>query len=395
MPGALEGLKVLDFTTLLPGPYATMCLADMGADVLRVVSGSRPDIVDFFPPLIPGMKLSAASAYLGRNKRVMALNLKDQRGIKIVHQLLAEYDVVVEQFRPGVMAKLKLDYENLKAVNPAVIYCSISGYGQTGPMMDRAGHDINYIARSGLASYSGKKETGPCLMGMQIADVASGSYNAVIGILAAAFHRKETGKGQYIDISMTDGMVAFNAMFGAGFLVDGNEPEFESILLNGGSLYDYYRTKDGRFISFGGLEPQFFTNFFNTINRPDLIPGGVMPENVAQVKQEIRDIILTKTRDEWVEIFSKTDACVEPVLTLTEAFSDALVKEREALVDLPLPGGGKVTQLANPIKFSETKPEYRSVGVSVATGGHTKEVLRHLGYSEDEIEEFEKTGLFS
>jgi len=261
MPGALEGLKVLDFTTLLPGPYATMCLADMGADVLRVVSGSRPDIVDFFPPIIPGMKLSAASAYLGRNKRVMALNLKDQRGIKIVHQLLAEYDVVVEQFRPGVMAKLKLDYENLKAVNPAVIYCSISGYGQTGPMMDRAGHDINYIARSGLASYSGKKETGPCLMGMQIADVASGSYNAVIGILAAAFYRKETGKGQYIDISMTDGMIAFNAMFGAGFLVDGKDPEFESTLLNGGSLYDHYRTKDGRFITFGGLEPQFSRTF--------------------------------------------------------------------------------------------------------------------------------------
>jgi len=395
MPGALEGLKVLDFSTLLPGPYATMCLADMGADVLRIVSGSRPDLVDYFPPMVPGLKLSAASAFLGRNKRLMALNLKDARAIRIVHRLLADYDIVVEQFRPGVMAKFKLDYDSLKAVNPAVIYCSITGYGQTGPMRDRAGHDMNYIARSGLASYSGKKETGPCLMGMQIADVASGSYNAVIGILAAVVHRNRTGRGQSIDISMTDGIYAFNAMFGAGFLVNGKDPGFEDVILNGGSLYDYYRTKDGRYITFGGLEPQFFTNFFNTINRPDLIPGGVLPKNLDQVKQEIREIMMTKTRDEWVAIFNQTDACVEPVMTLSEAFSDPLARERELVVDLPLPGGGKVKQLAHPIKFSDTKPVYKSVGVSVATGAHTREVLRELGYADSEIEEFEKTGLFS
>jgi alpha-methylacyl-CoA racemase len=395
MPGALEGLKVLDFSTLLPGPYATMCLADMGADVLRVVSGSRPDLVDYFPPMVPGLKLSAASAFLGRNKRLMALNLKDPRAIQIVHRLVADYDIVVEQFRPGVMAKFKLDYDSLKAVNPAVIYCSITGYGQTGPMRDRAGHDMNYIARSGLASYSGKKETGPCLVGMQIADVASGSYNAVIGILAAVVHRSRTGRGQAIDISMTDGMYAFNAMFGAGFLVDGKDPGFEEVILNGGSLYDYYPTKDGRYITFGGLEPQFFTNFFNTINRPDLIPGGVLPKNLAQVKQEIREIMMTKTRDEWVAIFNKTDACVEPVMTLSEAFGDSLARERELVVELPLPGGGKVKQLANPIKFSETSPVYNSAGVSIATGAHTREVFKELGYGDGEIEEFEKTGLFS
>lgn len=395
MPGALEGLNILDFTTLLPGPYATMCMADMGADVLRIASGSRPDLIDFSPPFIPNTKLSAASAYLGRNKRLMTLNLKEPRAIKIIYQLLASYDVIVEQFRPGVMAKLKLDYESLKVVNPALIYCSISGYGQTGPMKDRAGHDINYIARSGIASYSGKKETGPCLMGMQIADVASGSYNAVIGILAAAYYRKVTGKGQYIDISLTDGMIAFNALIGAGFLVDSKDPEYESNLLNGGSLYDYYQTKDGRYISFGGLEPQFFTNFFNTINRPDLIPLGVMPPKVAQIKQEIRDIVLTKTRDEWVEVFGKIDACMEPVMTLTEVFNNAMAKEREIVVELPVPNGGKVKQLANPIKFSETKQEYCNVGVSAATGGHTKEILRELGYSEGDIEQFDKTGLFT
>jgi len=393
MPGALEGLKILDFTTLLPGPYATMCLADMGADVLRIVSGSRPDLADHLPPMISELKLSAASAYLGRNKRLMTLNLKDPRAVEIIHLLLSDYDIVVEQFRPGVMAKLKLDYERLKAVQPSVIYCSITGYGQTGPMRDRAGHDINYIARSGLASYSGKKDSGPCLMGMQIADVASGSYNAIIGILAAAMYRRSTGRGQYIDISMTDGMLAFNALFGAGFLTDGKLPGFEDGLLNGGSLYDYYETKDGRYISFGGIEPQFFTNFCNAIKRPDIIPGGISPKHLPRVKQEIREIILTRTLDEWVSVFKLTDACVEPVMTLSEAFSDPQAKEREAVVELALPGGGKVRQPANPIKFSVTKPVYKKVGS--AAGGHTKDVLNELGFNDSEIEEFERTGLFS
>ena len=393
MPDALEGLKVLDFTSLLPGPYATMCLADMGAQVLRVVSGSRPDLVDFLPPFVPGTKISAASAQLGRNKRLITLNLKDPRAIQIVHRLMAEYDIVLEQFRPGVMVKLKLDYESLKAVNPAVIYCSLTGYGQTGSMRDRAGHDINYIARSGIASYTGEKDSGPTLVGMQIADVASGSNNAVIGILAAVIYRHATGKGQRIDISMTDGMIAFNAMYGAGFLVDGKDHDFEGNLLNGGSLYDYYRTKDGKYISFGGLEPQFFTNFCHVVNRPDLIAGGVLPKDVQKVKQEIREIFLTKTQDEWIALFNATDACAEPVMTLSEVFSDSLALERGMLVELPLPGGGTVKQIANPIKFSETSPEYRSIGVTAATG-HTKEMLRELGYTDDEIGEFEKTGLF-
>ncbi|HPL62286.1 MAG TPA: CaiB/BaiF CoA-transferase family protein [Syntrophales bacterium] len=394
MPGALEGVKVLDFTTLLPGPYATMYLADMGADVLRIASRSRPDLVDFFPPYLPGSRFSAASAQLGRNKRLLTLNLKDPRSLKIIHRLISEYDVVVEQFRPGVMAKLKLDYDSLKAVNPAVIYCSITGYGQTGPMRDRAGHDMNYMSRSGVMSYSGKKETGPSLMGIQIADVASGSNNAVIGILAAIVYRNRTGKGQAIDISMTDGVVALNAMYGAGFLVDGRNPEREKTLLNGGSLYDFYETSDGGHISFGGLEPQFFTNFFNTIGKPEFISGGVSPKNIAEVKKEVREIIRSRTKNEWLDIFSRTDACVEPVMTLSEVFSDPLILERGMVVDVPAGAGKQVRQIANPIKFSETPPEYRGIGVSAAGGAHTKEVMAGLGFSEKEIEEFEKTGLF-
>jgi alpha-methylacyl-CoA racemase len=392
MAGPLQGLKILDFTTLLPGPYATMMLADMGAEVLRVVSGTRIDLTTLMPPFIGKDNISAVSACLARGKKSMTLNLKDPRAVQIVHQLLDEYDVVIEQFRPGVMAKFGLDYPTLKKVNPSLIYCSLTGYGQTGPMADRAGHDINYLARSGLMAYSGRKETGPVLTGMQIADIASGSYNSVVGILAAVVHRQNTGQGQYLDVAMTDGAMAFNAMVGAAFLADGQELDREGHLLNGGSLYDFYETKDHQYLSFGGLEPQFFAAFCRAIDRPDLIPGQVITTDPPQIKHEIREIIRSKTRDEWLEIFEETDACLEPVLSLAEAFSDPQAQARGMVVDLPLPGGGSVKQLAHPIKYSETAPGYRHIGV--AAGTHTNEVLKKLGHSDQEIAEFEKTGLF-
>jgi alpha-methylacyl-CoA racemase len=393
MAGPLQGLKILDFTTLLPGPYATMMLADMGAEVLRVVSGTRLDLTTLLPPFIGNENISAIQAYLGRGKKSLTLNLKDPRAVTIVHQLLDEYDLVIEQFRPGVMAKFGLDYPALKERHPGLIYCSLTGYGQTGPMADRAGHDINYLARSGLMAYSGRKETGPVITGMQIADIAAGSNNSVIGILAAVIHRQRTGEGQYIDVAMTDGVMAFNAMVGAAYLAEGRELEREGHLLNGGSLYDFYETSDGRHLSFGGLEPQFFAAFCRAIDRPDLIPGTVVTTDLPQIKNEVREILKTKTREEWGEIFRNYDACVEPVLSLAEAFSDPQAQERRMVVELPLPGGGSVKQLAHPIIYSETDPEYRHIGVPAGT--HTNEVLKKLGYSDQEVTEFERTGLFS
>jgi alpha-methylacyl-CoA racemase len=392
MAGPLQGIKILDFTTLLPGPYATMMLADMGAEVLRVVSGTRLDLTTLLPPFIGKENISAILAYLGRGKKSLTLNLKDPRAVTIVHQLLDEYDVLIEQFRPGVMAKFGLDYQALKEPHPGLIYCSLTGYGQNGPMADRAGHDINYLARSGLMAYSGRKETGPVLTGMQIADIAAGSNNSVIGILAAVIHRQQTGQGQYIDVAMTDGVMAFNAMVGAAFLAEGHELDREGHLLNGGSLYDFYQTKDDRYISFGGLEPQFFSAFCRAINRPDLIPGQVITTDLPKIKQEVREMIRSKTRDQWLEIFEGFDACLEPVLSLGEAFSDPQAREREMVVELPLPGGGSVKQLAHPIKYSETPPEYRHIGV--LAGAHTVAVLKELGYTEEDIRQFEKTGLF-
>ena len=384
--GSLDDLKILDFSTLLPGPYATLMLADMGAEVLKISSASRPDIVLDYPPFIGDTGVSASQAWLGRNKKTMFLNLKTGEGKAVVKELVKEYDIVLEQFRPGVMEKLGLGYEDLKAVNPKLIYCSLTGYGQTGPLRDAAGHDINYMSRSGIISQAGRRESGPSLMNFQIADIAVGSMNSVIGILAAVNYRKNTGKGQYIDVAMMDGCVPFNSLDGAGFLVSGKEPKREGERLNGGCIYDFYETKDGEYLSIGSLEPQFWSRFCTAIGREDLIGGTVYPPNIDEVKAEIRGILKTKTRDEWVEVFSHYDACVQPVLNLKEALlEDEQVKEREMVVDvkLPLHEDVSVKQLATAVKLSECPCEYKFAGYP--TGYHTKEVIEQLGMDYAEL----------
>ena len=384
--GSLDDLKILDFSTLLPGPYATLMLADMGAEVLKISSASRPDIVLDYPPFIGDTGVSASQAWLGRNKKTMFLNLKTGEGKAVVKELVKEYDIVLEQFRPGVMEKLGLGYEDLKAVNPKLIYCSLTGYGQTGPLRDAAGHDINYMSRSGIISQAGRRESGPSLMNFQIADIAVGSMNSVIGILAAVNYRKNTGKGQYIDVAMMDGCVSFNSLDGAGFLVSGKEPKREGERLNGGCIYDFYETKDGEYLSVGSLEPQFWSRFCTAIGREDLIEGTVYPPNIDEVKAEIRGILKTKTRDEWVEVFSHYDACVQPVLNLKEALlEDEQVKEREMVVDvkLPLHEDVSVKQLATAVKLSECPCEYKFAGYP--TGYHTKEVIEQLGMDYAEL----------
>lgn len=384
--GSLDDLKILDFSTLLPGPYATLMLADMGAEVLKISTASRPDIVLDYPPFIGDTGVSASQAWLGRNKKTMFLNLKTGEGKAVVKELVKEYDIVLEQFRPGVMEKLGLGYEDLKAVNPKLIYCSLTGYGQTGPLRDAAGHDINYMSRSGIISQAGRRESGPSLMNFQIADIAVGSMNSVIGILAAVNYRKNTGKGQYIDVAMMDGCVPFNSLDGAGFLVSGKEPKREGERLNGGCIYDFYETKDGEYLSVGSLEPQFWSRFCTAIGREDLIEGTVYPPNIDEVKAEIRGILKTKTRDEWVEVFSHYDACVQPVLNLKEALlEDEQVKEREMVVDvkLPLHEDVSVKQLATAVKLSECPCEYKFAGYP--TGYHTKEVIEQLGMDYAEL----------
>ena len=393
--GSLDGLKILDFSTLLPGPFATLMLADMGAEVLKISSKSKADLVADYPPFIEGTDISANQAWLGRNKKTMFLNLKQEKAIEIVKKLIMDYDIIMEQFRPGVMEKLGLGYETLKQLNPRLIYCSLTGYGQSGPFKMTAGHDINYLARSGNMSFAGRADTGPVLTNMQIADVAVGSLHSVVGILAAVNYRNQTGKGQYVDVSMFDGLIPFNAMDGTAFLATGKEPKREGQRLNGGCLYDFYETKDGRYLSVGALEPQFWRNFCLCIDRPQYIEGTVWPENVTEVKNDVKAVLKRKTMEEWLAIFQGKDVCVEPVLSLDEALiKDEHLKAREMVVDVPLPltDGIRVKQLGTAVKLSNCPIEYKHGGYPM--GYHTKEVMTSLGYSEEEFSKFEQENVF-
>jgi len=385
--GALEGLKILDFSTLLPGPFATTMLADLGAEVLKISGPGKPDIVLDYPPFIEGTTVSANQAWLGRNKKTMLLNLKKPGAVEVVKKLIMEYDIVMEQFRPGVMEKLGLGYEALAEINPRLIYCSLTGYGQTGSLSHRAGHDINYLARSGNMAQAGRAETGPVLTNMQVADVAVGSMNSVIGILAAVQYRNRTGKGQRVDIAMLDGLIPFNGMDGTAFLAAGKVPKREGERLNGGCMYDFYETKDGQYLSVGALEPKFWAEFCHCIGREDLIEGSVWPEDVKAVKEVIRGILKEKTRDEWMAVFDGRDVCVEPVLSVQEALlEDAHIRAREMVVEveLPLSDGKKVPQYGTAVKLSESPAQYRFGGYPV--GYHTEAVLKALGCSDDAIE---------
>ncbi len=392
MSGPLKGLKVLDFSTLLPGPFATMMFADMGADVLRVESPTRPDMVRVMPPYADDGN-SAAHGFLNRSKRSIAIDLKRPEGVDIVKQLIAEYDIVVEQFRPGVMDRLGVGYEALKAINPKLIYCSITGYGQTGPYRDRAGHDMNYLAIAGVLGYNGRKASGPAPMAVQVADIAGGSCHAVIGVLAAVIHRASTGEGQYIDISMTDAAFSLHALTAPAALMGGDQPALESTQLNGGTFYDCYETADGRHFSVGGLEPQFFMQFCAAIGRPELAPQGLnmMPDVVAALKAEIRAEMKQKTYAEWQTIFMAIDSCTEPVLRFDEAIEHPHIVARELLVDVPQSNGGQQRQLASPIKFSATPAQYAYTGASL--GEHTRQVLAELGYDEEKINACRSAGV--
>ncbi|WP_278959089.1 CaiB/BaiF CoA transferase family protein [Aquipseudomonas alcaligenes] len=381
MKGPLSSLKVLDFSTLLPGPFASLLLADLGAEVLRIESPTRMDLVRVLPPHVDGV--SASHAYLNRNKRSLALDLKKPESLEVVRRLVAEYDIVLEQFRPGVMDKLGLGYEALKAINPRLIYVSITGYGQTGPYKDRAGHDLNYLALSGLASYTGRRDSGPLPLGMQVADIAGGSLHGVIGLLAAVIARHSTGQGQHVDISMTDCAFSLHAMAGAGFLAAGQEPDMENQALNGGSFYDYYRTRDGRWLSVGSLEPQFMQQFCAAIGRPELAALGLSPKDQKALKREIEIEIEKHDLVDWQQRFAALDACVEPVLKLSEAVEHPQLKARGVVTEVPREGRAVQRQLACPIRFSAGLEPPRHIGVAV--GAHSEEVLRELGYDAEQI----------
>jgi alpha-methylacyl-CoA racemase len=388
---ALNGIRVLDFSTLLPGPFATMWLADLGADVVRVEAPDRPDLVRQRPPFEDGV--SAGHAFLNRNKRSIAIDLKRDGAAEVVQRIARDFDVVIEQFRPGVMERLGLGYDALRAVRPDVIYCSLTGYGQNGPLRDRAGHDNNYLALAGVMSHSGRRDEGPPPLGVQVADLGAGSFGVMIGVLAAIVHRQRTGEGQYVDVSMFDGSLMWNAYAAAACLVGGEAPQPESMPLNGGSHYDFYRTRDGRYFSVGSLEPQFWRGFCETMGHPEWAEHPAAPgPHMDAIKPAIRAAFLEKTFEEWRTIFAERDVCVEPVLDLNEAFAHPQTSARGMIAEVPKPNGGTQRQVAHPVKFSRSRTDYRHIGVE--RGAHTEEILRAAGYGAADIDAMRTAGLF-
>jgi alpha-methylacyl-CoA racemase len=385
----LQDIKILDFTYLLPGPFGTMMLADLGADIIKIENSTNPDLMRMVPPFVDG--ISAAYAHINRGKRSLTLNLKKKEARDIVFELVKDYDIIVEQFRPGVMEKLGLGYPQLKAINDKIIYCSLTGYGQTGSYSSRAGHDINYMALSGVESFSGRKGSGPSLSGIQVADIAGGSKNLVIGVLAACIQRLRTGRGDYIDVSITDGVFSMSLFSTAGFLADGEEPSAETGMLNGGTIYDFYRTSDQRYLSVGPIEPKFFQSFCEVTGCEHLLSLAAANENsMRKSKNEVAEVIASKPLNYWIEKFRDCDACVEPVYSLAEAVENPPIAERDMIISITNETGTAFRQTASPIKFSSGN--YHATMAGSTPGYHNRDILASLGYSESEIMTLEKNG---
>jgi crotonobetainyl-CoA:carnitine CoA-transferase CaiB-like acyl-CoA transferase len=375
----LDKIKILDFSTLLPGPYATMTLADMGADVLWVEPVSEGD-VSF------KHRGAAMRSYLGRSKKSIAINLKDPKGRVIIEKLIEDYDVLVEQFRPGVMDRLGLSYKSLSQLNSKLIYCSITGYGQTGPLKQKAGHDINYLSLSGVSSYSGTTSEGPILSGIQIADLAGGSMHAVTGILAAIIERQSRNIGQHIDISMLDASFALNSIHAADYLVNDNEASFQSNNLNGGGFYNYYKTKEGKYFSVGSIEPKFFKELCEAMGRMDLYNLDYStPEAQDKIYQGLTSAFGSKTFEECITLFANIDACVEPVLSLSEAIESQQLQNRQMVVNVPKGAKETERQAGSPLKFSNSTPIYKHTAPT--RGQNTRSVLKEIGYDDGLIKD--------
>ena len=389
----LNGLKILDFSSMVPGPFATMMFADLGADVVHVESSKRVDMMRVMPPY-DEEKESYIHQHLNRNKKSISLNLKTHEAIEIVKQLISEYDIIIEGFRPGVMKRLGLDYETLKEVNEKIIYCSVTGYGQTGPFAKRPGHDNNYLSIAGVLNHSRHKEQKPVAMGIQISDFAGGAMHVAIAVLAAVYQRVTKGIGQYIDVSMTDAVFTMNALYGAQYFGSDRIPQPEGEILNGGTFYDYYETKDGRFFSVGSIEPPFRKLLCEALGIPELIDSTFNDSAYTQqrFKEAICDSFKSKTFDEWLDIFGDDfNGCVEPVLDFEEACNHPQIVERNLLVDVPKMDGTTQKQIGTAIKFQHIETTYQYVGAKL--GAHTEEILSMLGYTNEKIEQLKQNSV--
>jgi len=398
---ALEGLQILDLTWQGPGPFCTMILGDLGAEVIKIE-----------PPPTAGARQATSQAGKGevayqacnRNKKSILLNLKSEEGRSIFHQLAEKTDVIVEGFRPGVTKRLGIDYQTVTEINPKIIYCSITGYGQDGPYRDLPGHDINYISIGGALNLIGEADRQPVIPLNLIADYGAGGMSAVAGILSALIARGKTGKGQYIDISLTDSVISIlTQVVLAHYFQSGVIPKRGEHYLSGAyPHYNIYEAKDGKFITIGCLEPWLWENLCREIGKEEFIPfnlpRGHLPnptedEKWEEISSYLKQLFLTKTRDEWFELLSQKDVPIGKVYSLDEVFADPQVLHRQMIIEVEHPTEGKVKQIGIAIKLSDTPGKVR--GLPPLAGGHTSEILIGLGYSEQRISLLRQRGVIS
>lgn len=376
--GSLTGIRVLDLSRMLPGPYCSMILADHGAEVIAIEDKRFQADGLFFSDL-------------NRNKRHMSLNLKSPEGLAIFFRLAEEADIILEGFRPGVVKRLGVDYASVQRINPGIIYCSISGYGQTGPLVDRAGHDVNYLSTAGVLGLIGEKGRPPVIPGVQIADIAGGGMNAAVGILLALYAREKSGKGQYIDISMTDGMVGFLSLPYYFARLTGKPPQPSDMLLSHRyGCYNTYETADGRYIALGAVENRFWRGLCEHLQRPDYTCLQYDEDRRQEIIDFLRRQFLGKTLGEWEQELAGLDICWAAVKTMDEVLVDPLFAAREMVHTYTDMNGEERHGFGIPVKLSETPGTIRTTPGRF--GGATREILGEAGYSAEEIDAFVAAG---
>jgi crotonobetainyl-CoA:carnitine CoA-transferase CaiB-like acyl-CoA transferase len=373
-PGALSGITVIDLSRLLPGPYCSMLLADHGARVIAIESKQF---------LADGLFIKT----INRNKEHMSLNLKSETGRQIFFKLIEKADVLLEGFRPGVVDRLGIDYQSVRKLNPKIIYCSITGYGQDGVFRNRVGHDVNYLGYAGVLNLIGEPDRPPSIPGVQIADIAGGGMNAAIGILLALFAREKSGKGQYIDISMTDGMVGFLPAVLYFNQLTGQDPRRgDTLLSHRYACYNTYETADGRFLSIGAVENRFWKALCEHFGVEHYAALQYDDSHRKEILEFMRSTFRKKTLDEWDAELGDLEICWGRVQTFTEVLRDPLFREREMFLDLQEKDGAKQPTIGVPVKLSATPGSVRSPAVDF--GESTTAILKELGYTQDQITAF-------
>jgi crotonobetainyl-CoA:carnitine CoA-transferase CaiB-like acyl-CoA transferase len=387
MQQALQGIRLLDLSRMLPGPYCSMMLADLGAEVIKIEEPKIGDPTRHSPPMIDGR--SAPFAQVNRNKKSIALDLKQPEGRDIFLKLASTADCVLEQFRPGVVDRLGINYAAVAEVNPRIVYCSLTGFGQDGPHRERSGHDLNYLALSGMLGLTTDERGKPVIPGVQVADLAGGMI-AGFAMLAAMVARERTGRGQFVDVSMFDVMLSMLPIPAAHHFAGNTIPVGGKYVLSGAyPFYNVYETGDGKFMTLGALEPKFWANFCRKVGREDLSARQFdSGERRANLFEEVRAIFKSRTQVEWVELMRDADCCCEPVLSMSGAFEHEQTRAREMVREGE---GSNIKQLGFAYKMSQTPPRY--VTSAPGLGQHTDELLIALGYSDDERARLRQAGV--